>query len=268
MNAQARPVPSALLRSTLLLLGAYVFAYSVLVTLHELGHFLALRLYGVTDVRIVLHPFTGSYTSWNTTNAFIGVVDAAGPLNAILIGTIVTAALWSRRRPALLPFLFLGPVAYLTEGLSNFMQVALQSPGSDAMRIVAAGVPEIVLLVLTVALFLLGIVSLMSMLPLVDLAPESRFPERFGVLAIGLGMFMLLGIGYGMLVDNQAVSRNGPHLLFALVMAGLLAALYRPLYPWLARTFRNAVTPVAWSASQAAMSLAAGIVALQLLFFN
>jgi len=47
MSAQPRHTSAALLRSSLLLLGAYGFAYSVLIAVHELGHFLALRAFGV-----------------------------------------------------------------------------------------------------------------------------------------------------------------------------------------------------------------------------
>ncbi|MBN1963201.1 MAG: hypothetical protein JW910_01055 [Anaerolineae bacterium] len=268
MATQSDQSGHTLVRSSLLLFGAYAFAYSVLITVHELGHALVLRAFGVTDVKVVLHPFTGSRTIWDATDEFIGTVDAAGPLAAILVGTIVTAVFWVWRRPVLMPFLLFAPVAYLTEGLSNFMQVALRSPGSDALRMIAAGVPESALIVFTVVIFLAGIVVLLLLLPLLNLSPAAGFWEKALTLAGGLGGFMLLRVVYGLLVDDQALSRNGPQLAFALLMGVLLAALFRPAYRLLGRLARTAVMPVEWPASWVAVILGVGVVVIQLAFFS
>ena len=88
------------------------------------------------------------------------------------------------------------------------------------------------------------------------------------ILAVGLGGFMLLGVLYGVLVDSQAIARNSPHLLFALIMAGLLAALYRPVSAWLTRLSPLALTPVRWAVSVSALTLAAAVIGLQLAFLN
>ena len=95
MTTPARQNTRSRRHAALLLAGAWAFALCVIFAAHELGHLLALRLYGVTEVRIVLHPFTGARTVWNATNEFLGVVDAAGPLASIMVGVGISAA---RRR--------------------------------------------------------------------------------------------------------------------------------------------------------------------------
>ena len=255
------------MRSTLLLFGGYTFAYSVLVAVHELGHFLTLRALGVADVTFVLQPFTGSKTIWDATDEFIGTVDVAGPLAAVVVGVLVTAALWALRRPTLVPLLLLGPVACMTEGLSNFMQIALRSPGSDAMRIVEAGVPGAVVVAVAVLVFLAGVSGLVLLLPLIGLPPDAIFPDKGVVLGAGLGGFMLVGVAYGLLVDGSALSRNGPQLVFALVMALLLAAIYQPVHRFLRRGVRASVKNVRWAASWLAVSLGVVVVGAQLVSF-
>ena len=97
-------------QSVLLLAGAFAFALCVLVGVHELGHAAALRYFGVTKMRIILHPFSASRVVWDTTDEFLGYVDAAGPLAAILVGCAIAMVLWRWRTPAILPLLFLLPL--------------------------------------------------------------------------------------------------------------------------------------------------------------
>jgi len=60
------------LRSYTLLFAAFAFAFCVGVGAHELGHAFALHLFGVHDVKVVLHPFGASRTVWNTSNEYLG----------------------------------------------------------------------------------------------------------------------------------------------------------------------------------------------------
>lgn len=260
MKTRSTSSASGSLRAALLLFGSYTFAYSVLVAIHETGHLLALRSYGVTDVRIVLHPFTGSRTIWNATDAFIGKVDAAGPLAAIMFGAVVSLSLWKLRRPALLPLLLLGPVACLTEGVSNFMQIVLRSPGSDAMRIVEAGVPAAVVATVAVLIFLVGVVVLVRLLPLTGLSPDAAFPGKALVVSAGLGGFMLAGSLYGAFIDRSALERNGPQLIFVLLMGLMIAAIYRSVSRLVAYGTEGVVTQARWMATWIALSL--GVVAV------
>ena len=267
MSVQPPRTAAGLARSALLLFGGYTFAYSVLVAVHELGHFLTLRALGVANVTFVLHPFTGSKTIWDATDEFIGTVDVAGPLAAVVVGVIITAAIWALRRPVLVPLLLLGPVACLTEGVSNFMQIALRSPGSDAMRIVEAGVPGAVVATVSVLIFLAGMSGLVLLLPVVGLSPDAGFSDKAMVLGAGLGAFMLVGVVYGVFVDGTALSRNGPQLAFALVMALVLAAIYRPVFRFLRRGVRASVRNVQWAASWLAVSFGVVVVGAQLVSF-
>jgi hypothetical protein len=130
----------------------------------------------------------------------------------------------------------------------------------------AEGGPAVVVTV-AVLVFLAGVAGLVLLLPVVGLSPDAAFWDKTVVLGAGLGAFMMLGVVYGMLFDGSALSRNGPQLVFALVMAVLLAGIYRPVSTFFIRMGRASVMHVRWAASRLAVSLGAVVVAAQLAGF-
>ncbi len=254
----------------LLLLGAFAFAIGIVQSVHELGHALALRAYGISDVRIVLHPFLGSRTIWQDTTDYagFGTVDAAGPLAPITLGAIVTLALWRWRRAILLPLLLILPLGAVSEGFSNLMQLAFQSPGSDALRMVEAGVPIAVFAGVALVIFAFGLASFCLLLPLLGVAPGDPFRRKFTILAGGMIPYWLVTMLVIMRFDAENTPRGVILLTFSLLIALAIAALHRPLDRWLRRWSDTAANVVDLLAVRAALGMGTATVLVLAIFFN
>jgi len=88
------------LKSILLLLGAYRFSYCLGITFHETGHALAYTIFGLSDIRIYIHPFALSYASGSPlTPEMMPFTRSMGPLFNLLCSSIVTLALWRKHNP-------------------------------------------------------------------------------------------------------------------------------------------------------------------------
>ena len=255
-------------QSVLLLSGAFAFALCVLVGVHELGHAAALRYFGITQMRIVLHPFSASRVVWDTTDEFLGYVDAAGPLAAILVGCAIAMVLWRWRTPAILPLLFLCPVALITEGFSSTMQLVLRLPGTDMMRMVRAGVPYSLLLFLAVSLFLISIVVFCLLLPLANISGKESFLKRLVILEGGFALWMVIRLVYVFLFSRTDLVPNCFNLVFALLVAAILAAVCKPVGRLLKRISHTEPVPSDWKATGMSLALATGIIVMLLAFFN
>ena len=116
---------SSLLKSILLVFGAYTFSYCLGLLFHETGHALAYTIVGVTDIEIHVHPFALSYCSSGLRpTEVLPFTGSMGPLFNILCATIVSLSLWRIRNPKLLPLLMWAGTAYIAKGVAMFMDIA------------------------------------------------------------------------------------------------------------------------------------------------
>lgn len=169
----------------------------------------------------------------------------------------------------LLPLLLLLPLAAVSEGFSNAMQVLMQLPGSDAMRIVAAGVPAGVVLAVTILLCAAGLVSFCLLLPLLGLAPTDSFRRKLAVLAGGMIPYWLLIVPLIAIFDPDNMSRGVVLLVFSLLVALAVAALYRPLAARLPADWLASVpAPANWRALWVAGGLGGAALILLLVAWN
>ena len=256
------------LQSVLLIAGAFAFALCILVSVHELGHAAALRYFGVTQMRIILHPFSASRVVWDSTDEFIGYVDAAGPLAAILFGCTITIALWHWRSPFILPLLFLCPVALITEGFSSTMQLVLRIPGTDMMRIVRAGVPYSLLLVVAISLFLISIVVFSFLLPLANVSGKDSFLKRILILESSFSIWIIIRLIYVLIFSRTDLVPNIFNLVFAILVAAILAGTCKPVCRLLKSISYTEPVPLDWKATNMSLTMAIGIVVILLVFFN
>ena len=254
--------------SVLLLGGAFAFALCVLVGVHELGHAAALRYFGITQMRIVLHPFSASRVIWDTTDEFIGYVDAAGPLAAIFFGCTISLVLWRWRKATILPLLFLCPVALITEGFSSTMQLVLRLPGTDMMRIVRAGVPCSLLLFLAIGLFLVSITVFCLILPLANVSSKDSFLKRLVILEGGFGLWMAIRLVYVFLFSRTDLVPNCFNLVFAMLVAAILAVACKPVCKLVKGILHTKPVPSDWKATSVSLALAGGVVVILLVLFN
>lgn len=263
----AMPKVQSLMRQGLLLLGSFVFAFCLGEAVHELGHYLAHRAFGV-DVGIRLDPFGGSRILHGSSapREIWGLTSVAGPLLNLLAGTTLSLSLWWVRRPALLPLLLWGPIALVQEGVT--FSLGMLTPGGDAQLLVDWGVPAAVLVSLGVLSLALGISLICGLLPLVDLSPADSLSRKFIVVTGGMVSFMFLRLLVSSFFSPDLALENTVPLVFALLLASIVVMLYGPLYPILNRIARTEPVSVTWPMAIFSMTLGAGVVMLQLASFN
>jgi hypothetical protein len=263
----AVPKDQSLMRQVLLLLGSFAFVFCLGEAVHEVGHFLAHRAYGV-EVGIRLDPFGGSRILHGSSapQEIWGITSLAGPLFNLLVGLIVSLSLWRWRRPALLPLVLWGPIALVQEGVT--FSLGMLIPTGDAQLIVDWGVPAAVLVSLGVLSLALGISLICRLLPLVGLSPADTLSKKFIVVTGGMFSFMFLRLLVSSFLSPDLALENTVPLVFALLLASIVVVLYGPLYPILNRISRTEPVSATWPVAIFSMTLGAGIVMLQLVSFN
>jgi stage IV sporulation protein FB len=71
---------------------AYVAAILVVLIIHEMGHFLAMRRFGYSNVKIFIVPLLGAFTTGKKQEVSqwqLSVIILAGPVPGIIIGTLL-----------------------------------------------------------------------------------------------------------------------------------------------------------------------------------
>jgi len=251
----------------LLLLGSFIFAFCLGEAVHELGHFLVHRAYGV-NVGIRLDPFGGSMilSGSSAPREIWGITSLGGPLLNLLTGVIVSLSLWRIRKPVLLPLLLWGPVALIQEGVT--FSLGMLTPGGDTDLIVAWGVPASVLIGLGVVFFAAGIAMICWLLPLVNLSPLDSFGRKLTVVMGGMVSFMVLRLLLSGLRSPDLLIENTVPLVFSLLLAAIVLLAFAPLHSMLNRISKTRLAVVTWPATLFSIVLGAGIILFQLVSFN
>ena len=181
----------SILLPVLLLLGSFMFAFCLGEAVHEFGHFITHRAYGV-NVGVRLDPFGGSkiLNGASAPHEILGITSLAGPLFNLLVGIAVSLSLWRVRRPMLLPLVLWGPVALVQEGVT--FSLGMLTPGGDAQLIAEWGLPAVVVVGLGVLFLVSGIAMICWLLPLVNLSPVDSFGRKFAVVIAGMVSFFVL----------------------------------------------------------------------------
>lgn len=216
-------------QSILVLIGAFSFAFFMGIALHEFGHAIAIRSFGVKTVKVILHPFQSSSTYWDVNNDFIGYVDAAGLLLNVIIGCSILILLWRKRSQFILPLLLTGPMSLIQEGFNSFLQLVLNIPGTDSIRIVASGVPYIIVFGTAILFISLGIILFSLQLPLYGISSEDTFHRKLTILAPGLTFYMLMILLYALVFNPSEMLRGVILTLFSGFISILIAALNKPI---------------------------------------
>lgn len=252
--------------STLLLFGAYLFAFLLGEAVHELGHYLADTAWGL-QVKVLLDPFGGSRIQplAPLPDEPLGFPDMAGPLLNLTGSALITALRWHRPRPLLLPLLMWRPVAWIQEGIN--LSAGLLSPGSDVVRLAAWGIPQPLLLILGLLFLLAGLVALCCLFPLLGIAPRDPFWRKFGIIAGGMVTLLLIRAVHAAVVGSEAGSQMAP-LAAGLLLAALLAWGHRYIAPALGRVSPAAYTAARWPRTAIALALGIVMFAGQWFWFN
>jgi hypothetical protein len=220
---------------------------------HEGGHALATLIEGETVWSFYVHPFTFTGfvrpvvdTAWRFASAYI---------ISILVSVMIFILLWKRRSVSNLPFVMLFPWGAIIQGLQ---MLSLSGDTYNIMRI--TGLPAIVFLGLGFVLVCAGIFFLLSLFPLLGLAPGDRKS-----LLVVPAVFFLQSI-FGMLVahlfvpgspadtrylEGGMIINSANNVAIFLPIVGVLLAvihitLFRKIYPKLPAWLQTETVNLTW----------------------
>ena len=260
------------MKSILLVFGATGFSFNIGNVIHEFGHAVADWISGIplSNIHVIIHPFFSPHMNIEEgiPDGMMGWPDAAGPLANVALGLIVFAILWKKRTPFTFPLLLWAPLACVQEGIGQIM--TLSDHGSDAARMIAAGFPEPLLIVISILLIMIGIFLFGLAFPVAGISMDTPFFKRLGIIAGGMIPYGLLTLLICVLAspNQQDVSRSYNIIGGFAIIAVVVAAVYSPAR-LLAKRFRIRIDfQSKWSHGFFAIGLMAVIVILQLLFLN
>jgi len=260
------------IKSILLVFGATGFSFNIGNIIHEFGHAITDWASGIplSNIHIIIHPFFSPHMDieGGIPDSMIGWPDAAGPLANVAFGLIIFAILWKKRTPFTFPLLLWGPLACVQEGIGQIMTLSYH--GSDAVRMIAAGFPEPLLITISILLMMIGILLFGLSFQVAGISMDTPFFKRIAVIATGMIPYGLLTLLICVLASpiQQDISRSYNIIGGFAIIAIIVAAVYSPVGLLVKRFRIRADLQVKWSDGTCAIGLTAVIVVLQLLFLN
>jgi hypothetical protein len=165
-----------------------------------------------------------------------------------------------------LPLLLWGPTALVQEGVT--FSLGMLTPGGDAQFIVEWGVPAGVLISLGILFLALGVALICWLLPLVNLSSTDSSGRKFGIVLGGMVSFFVLRLVVSSMRSSSAAMENTVPLIFSILLATVVVALYKPFNSILGRISRTKLASVTWPATSVSLALGVGMIVLQLFALN
>jgi hypothetical protein len=262
------------LRSTLLMFGLLLLAKFIQLILHEGGHSLYFLVRGV-PITLYVHPFafSGFYRPMLEYSAIW--THILGSAIAIPAALLVTLPFWRRRSLALLPLLMLFPFVALNDGMN-----VMGFDGDFWNLVQVTGTSAIPFLILGGLIAIIGIISWLAILPLVDLGPQDRKPLfvlpaamfLWAALSQLVALIVVPGspIGAEYFVGREILASANSIPMMTLIgalLALIHATLWRWAYPRLPAWLRTEKAELTWKdlrvpALLAAVSITIGLIVI------
>jgi hypothetical protein len=275
---KSKPLPTVI-RSTLLLFCVVFQVNFVFMILHEGGHALDILAHGVSIKILYAHPFSFSgyarpLADWN--NVWMHI---SGTVVSLLVSLLIFILIWKRRSISSLPLVMLFPWTAILSGIGVIYIPARTGDYYNIMQL--TGLPGAVFYVPCILLVLLGIFFIVSLLPLLGLAPEdarSLFPFPAGVLlwsilSITVAYLLVPGspinVQYQLGDDIIQTANSAPITagIMGVLIVAVYVGLYRWIYPKLPAWLRTDTVQLAWKdlrlpALLAAVSVILGLIVI------
>jgi len=268
MSQSSKIFNSPVLKSMLLVFGAYTFSYCLGLIFHETGHALAYTIVGVTDIEIHVHPFALSYCSHGyrpqEVQPFTG---SMGPFFNVFCATIVSLSLWRIRNPKLLPLLMWAGTAYIAEGVAMFIDIAGLPILTDWGKvIIIGGVSPVIIGIMGSVFIIIGSIFMLLLMPLENVSHRDSFRKKY-LITTSISFYFLLSVIYTSIfalfvLDNRLIA-----FFSSIVFSLLLTTIYKPIFPFLDRLSHTKTFQISWSEVKIALGSALGIVIIVLIFF-
>jgi hypothetical protein len=181
--------------------GAFLLSIILIILIHEVGHFLALRWRGYDSISIRINPFMGTTSCQQDIQErdFIFIV-LGGPIFDLSIATLLAIALRFTKSPNWIPVKMYSAMAFLIEGMVIIAGLFFQETITDFAWLISLGLTPI--FVGCLGIFLIGFGGLLSyeIWILVGITPESSRKQLillngpfflYGLLGVSMGMAIL-----------------------------------------------------------------------------
>ncbi len=257
-------MPHRRLRASLLLMGSFAFGYNAATYLHELGHALAAWGGGDAVQRIVIHPFSWSYTYYADTPNHPALVSGAGVIFAALAGACVLAICWSWRGFWAVLVTMTAVCALIDNGVYLVVDGILRA-GGDATSLIELGLPAGLVMGLGLVVAAAGATVAALRMHHVGLGAGDGAWSRILVLEAGIAPYLVAMLAYHLATNPGQMTPWLVYVVIGLAMLAVLGAVSAVLamrVPWLRR--QPAAEP-AWPAVVASLVLGAAVVAWGLL---
>lgn len=210
-------------KAILIITGAFAFGNNAAVCLHEWGHAIAVWLTGGEVTKIIIDPFTWSYTYYHYGEPGYELwITWAGFLFSMACGALLLALIWQVRQPLVVPFFMTGVMGFVQNG-AYFSFDALFDIGGDAASLIYLGVPRGALVLVGLASMGFGLVLCVRLLPLVGIGPDTSFCLRIAIFGLGIVPYMLIAVGYNMYFNPSDVGNRIAYLIESILLVLALA---------------------------------------------
>lgn len=234
-----------IIRSILLLLGAFLFARAVHLYFHEGGHAVAGLICGGTAFRIDFDYLGYSYIYQMAGSSCPGrFYTAGGTLLPLLISLVILALCWKRSSPFLAPLAMVAVLGFMEGGIYLGMD-ALFLAGGDGSRLGAEGILRAAVTLAGLSMVLVGAVVVWRFLGMIGIAREESALRRFIIMFGAVFPFLCLMVVKTAVIDGQVAWG----IIYGVGAAVLVLPLGAGLTAWLDRRFpggRPAAQEVSW----------------------
>jgi hypothetical protein len=190
---------------------------------HEAGHALVNLTQKVPVTFFYAHPFSFVGFIRPMFNYYSVWQHVSGTVMGILAPLFIFNLLWKHHSFATLPFLMVFPWTAVFHGLGGILDTL---GGAETLTILfgSRGLPKIVFYIPDIILAIVGIYFLISLFPLLGLAPRDK--KTFFVLPTGMILYSLVGLW----VAHLVVPGSPADTQYGLASEVIVSANYRPLF--------------------------------------
>ena len=193
-----------LLKSTLILLGSFVFGYNAAMILQELGHAIAMWATGGTIEWIMLR-FFWSHTFYGSTPTHPMLTILAG----VLLGPSAMFALLLLIRHCRSSFLVLPIMVCVITFVYNGLYLIIDGiaeAGNDATQLIYYGFPKLTVVLLGLVMVSIGCTIGLVNLNVLGLAPHDSVKSRITVFGGGMLPYLLAMVVYHWQITTKGLA--------------------------------------------------------------
>ena len=187
--------------SILLLFGAFIIAFNLAVTLHELGHATAVLIDGGQIQEFVLKPFSWS---WNLGHGVEDVLFTAwGGVSIGLFYTIIPLIFvrLAKHNGIKLVIKLIAGLGFLINGI--YLIIGVLFNVGDGAELTGLGVSPGLLLVMGIVFVLISLIIWSEAQRNMGIEPQERFSRRLLILVSGIAPYMAAIVLYNYLYNSE-----------------------------------------------------------------